>query len=208
MTKKLLALALTGVFALTGVASADLLTNGDFSLDDGVDPANALDWVETTSGGWMNREQSATWPDPADFHYALGNAGGYGATVHQDVTVADDGSSYGLSADSMLDAWWLNSGYLKLEFYDAGAVTMLGEVESTHWTQSDYDTGVPMMNYQISGQAPAGTEIVRAVLGTWGEGGTARFDNAVLEVVPEPATLSLFGVAGLALWIRRKLRVQ
>ncbi len=209
MRNKLLVIGLAAAFAMTGIASANLLSNGDFELgeNDPVDPTqpndlNPVDWTEDHSGGWSNREINGAMPD--GYSYALGNAGGYGAEASQDVAVADDGSWYKLSVDSALDAWWMNSGYLKLEFYDAGA-TLLKEEESAHWTQPGYDTGLPNTNYDLFSAAPAGTAYVTAILGSWGEGGTARFDNAVLEVVPEPATLGLLGLSGLVLYVRRRM---
>ena len=217
MNRKLLApLVLMAAFAMTGMVSANLLTNGDFTLDDGVVSHNALGWNEDNSAwpgdmnAWVNRETAANGPygDTNNFHYALGYYGGYGAIVWQDVTVADDQSWYGLSADNSLDAWWLNSGYLKIEFYDASGTTMLGSAESAHWSQPTYDVGTPWAKYSVYGQAPAGTEMVRSILGTYGEGGTARFDNADLQVVPEPATIGLVGLfGGGLLFLRRRSRI-
>lgn len=209
MKHKMLVMGLAAIFAVTGMASAqNLLSNGDFELDNGVDPLVAADWV-TWGGWWMNREVSGSWPGSVEtdnHHLAIGAEGGYGAGAHQDISVADDGSYYKLETQAMLDAWWLNSGYLKLEFYDATGTNMLGFAESAHFSQPNYDVGLPVAVYSVVGQAPAGTEIVRGILGTYGEGGTARFDYASVQVVPEPATLGLLGLSGLALWIVRRRR--
>jgi len=200
MKKVLILLAL---FAAAGIASAaNLLTNGDFALgSDGTTAPNnaALAWSQynSSSSGWNNRETSGN-PVPGDYLIAIGNAGGYGAFAWQDVA-GTAGGTYTLSADAALDNWWKNAGYLKLEFYDAGS-TMIGFAESAHFAQSGYDTGLPWAHYSITGTAPAGTVTVRSMLGTWGEGGTARFDNAVL--VPEPVTMIMLGLG--ALLIRRK----
>ncbi len=199
---KKVALVAFVVCMVAGFAQANLIINGDFSLDDGIDPTVALGWNVFHSGGWANRETSGSFPDPNDYHMAIGNAGGYGAFIWQDVAVADDGSTYTLSADAMLDPWWLNSLYIKLEFYDAGE-NLLGELESPHFSQPDYDVGLPLANYSVSGVAPAGTEIVRSMLGTYGEGGTARFDNAVL--VPEPGSVGLL-LLGSAVLVGHRAR--
>ena len=185
---------LFAILAMIGIAGAEnLLSNGDFLLgendpDDPTQPneLNPVDWTEVISGGWSNREINPAWPDPAEYHYAMGNNGGYGNIAYQDV--AGTAGTYVFSADAMLDAWWMNTLYLKLEFYDAGATTLLGELESAHFSQPGYDTGLPLANYSIEATAPAGTVTVRAILGTWGEGGTARFDNAVLEALDSTAT--------------------
>ena len=207
--KQLVFLASALCLTLGAANAQNLLVNGDFSLDDGVSSLNALGWTEynsawdTDPNAWVNREtqnitQNPPYGDTNDFHYAMGYYGGYGASVSQDVTVTDDGSTFQLTADSSLDVWWMNSGYLKIEFYDAGATTLLGEVESAHWSQPGYDTGVPWANYSVAGVAPAGTETVRAILGSYGEGGTARFDNAVL-VIPEPTTGAFLALGSLML---------
>jgi hypothetical protein len=188
-------------------AQANMLTNGDFALgSDGTTAPNnaALAWSQyNSSGGWNNRETSGN-PVPGDYLMAIGAAGGYGAFAWQDVA-GTAGTTYKLSADSSLDNWWKNAGYLKIEFYDAGGtnpVNLVGFAESAHWAQAGYDTGLPWANYSITGTAPAGTATVRAMLGTWGEGGTARFDNAVL--IPEPATMILLGLGSLAMLRRKK----
>ncbi|MCE5185579.1 MAG: PEP-CTERM sorting domain-containing protein [Planctomycetaceae bacterium] len=203
--KKVLMFA--ALLAVAGIASANMLTNGDFALGSGgtTDPDNAaLAWSQyNSSGGWNNRETAGN-PVAGDYLIAIGAAGGYGAFAWQDVAVADNGATYTLSADASLDKWWLNSGYLKIEFYDAGGtdpINMIGSAESAHFSQPGYDQGLPWANYSITGTAPAGTALVRVMLGTWGEGGTARFDNAVL--VPEPITLVLLGLGGLALRLRK-----
>ncbi|MBN2163075.1 MAG: hypothetical protein JXR25_14290 [Pontiellaceae bacterium] len=181
-------IAIFGFFtavAMTGVASnQNLLLNGDFNEDDGVVSHNAAYWNEYNSnaGGWVNRETAAngTYGSSTNVHYAMGASGSHDAYVWQDVAVPDDGSSYVLSVDSGLDAWWKNSGYLRLEFYDA-ETNWLDEV-STLWEQANYDAGVPWAAYSVTNEAPLGTVLLRVVMGSTGEGGTARFDNAVLEI--------------------------
>jgi hypothetical protein len=191
MTKKLM--ILLAVLVVTCIASADLLSNGDFALGSNgtTDPDTvALDWVVwNSSGGWNNRETGGN-PVADDYLIACGASGGYGAGTYQDVA-GKAGTSYIFSADAALDAWWLNSGYLKFEFYNADGTApedLVGEFESPHFSQPDYDQGLEWANYSIEAVAPAGTATVRVILGTYGEGGTARFDNAVLELGAPKAT--------------------
>ena len=122
--------------------------------------------------------------------------------MYQEVA-ATAGLNYQLSADSLIDAWRLSCSYLKLEFLDAGGV-VLASAESPHVDPGGYDVGTTLTRYVLTQTAPAGVVDVRASLGGYGEGGTVRYDNASLEVVPEPATLGLLGLSGLALWIVRR----
>jgi len=180
-----------------GLTHANLLSNGDFTYGVGGvtgDEMAAMDWTNWNSSptGWNNRETNANGPygDTANYHIAIGNAGGYGAGAYQDVSGAA-GKTYIFSADASLDAWWKNAGYLKLEFYDGLGTdpeNMVGFFESDHFQQPGYDTGLPWANYTIQATAPAGTAVVRAILGTWGEGGTARFDNAVLDLATKASS--------------------
>lgn len=207
--KKLMVMGLAAVFAMTSMVSAqNLLSNGDFELgynDPGdltqPNELNPTDWTEDHSGGWSNREINGQMPD--GHSYAIGNAGGWGATVYQDVA-GTAGNFYQLRADSLIDAWWLSYSYLGIDFLDAGGNVLAGSSESPHVDPGGYDVGTTLTRYSLTLLAPAGTVDVRAKLGGYGEGGTVRYDNAVLEVVPEPATLGLLGLSGLALWIVRR----
>ena len=206
--KKLMVMGLAAVFAMTGMVSAqNLLSNGDFELGEN-DPLDAtqpntlnpVDWTEDHSGGWSNREINPQMPDGNS--YAMGNAGGWGATVYQ-IVPATAGTEYQLSADTLIDAWWYSYSYLALDFLDAGGIS-LGVFESAHIDPGGYDVGTALTTDSVAAIAPAGTVEVKAALGGYGEGGTVRYDNASLEVIPEPATLGLLGLSGLALWFVRR----
>jgi len=217
--KKLL--VLPAILAMAGVAQANLLTNGDFTLDDGVDALNAADWTEYNNGGWVNREQSAngTYGDPLNFHYAIGNAGAINNGVFQNVVVPDDGATYELTVDAAMDEWWSPTGFLKIEFLDAGAA-IIGSQETLFIANGfDAAVGQPWSPRSVIAVAPAGTASINAVLGgsTDGSGtdpgnpdhygnggGTLRFDNADLSVVPEPASMALMGLGGLMVAGRRR----
>ena len=49
------AAGVVAVFAMTGITHANLLSNGDFTIE-GTDSANAADWNEIFGSGWINRE--------------------------------------------------------------------------------------------------------------------------------------------------------
>lgn len=112
---------LFAVIAVSGIAQANLLSNGDFTLEGG-DPLNAAGWTEYNNGGWVNRElnPNGTYGDPNNFHYAIGNAGAIDNGVFQNVVVPDDGATYIMTVDAAMDDWWSPTGFLKIEFLDGG----------------------------------------------------------------------------------------
>lgn len=202
------------VFSATAdtARAANLLANGDFSLGSNgtTDPdSQALGWGHAWTAGWINRETNSGGPygDPSNYHYAIGNAGAINNAIYQSVVVPDDGSSYLLTVDMGMDNWWKPDGYLRIEFKDS-ADAILSSIQ-TDILANGYDGNVnqPWANRSVSGTAPAGTASITVVLGafTTGDGGTTRWDNAVLSaVVPEPASIGLLGLTGLAL--RRRHR--
>lgn len=218
-TRLLVAIGTIAVFALGGLANANLLTNGDFALgSDGTTAPDtvAFGWDEWNGGGWNNREANAfgIGGDTNNYYKALGNSGRTDQGIFQ-VVPATEGLEYKASVDSGdPDGWWFANGDIKIDFMAADD-SILGS-SNEHWTHVAGDTPLPWANYSTTAVAPLGTTQIKVLLmnqgndpeNEWAYGGTMRFDNAVLEVVPEPATLGLFGVAGLMLWIRRKLKVQ
>lgn len=194
------------VSALAGTASASLLVNGDFSLGSTgtTDPdTQALGWSHAWSGGWISREQHAEGLDPTNYHYSMGNTGGINNAVFQSVLVPDDGATYELAADMGMAQWWKPDAFLKIEFKDA-ADAIISSVQTDIFANG-YDGNVnqPWANRSVIASAPAGTASITVVLSAVGEGGNTRWDNAVLTVVPEPASLGLLGLAGLTLGRRR-----
>jgi len=175
----------------------NLLLNGDFSLGSNgtTDPdTQALDWTHYWTAGWINREVNANGPygDASNFHYAIGNGGPIDNGVYQSVLVPDDGATYRLTVDMGMDDWWKPDGFLKIEFKDA--LDSVISFEQTVILANGYDgaVGQPWANRSVIGTAPAGTASITVVLGATGEGGTTRWDNAVLAtVVPEPASAGL-----------------
>jgi len=191
------------------------LSNGDFALgSDGTTAPDtvALDWSEWNGGGWNNREANihGIGGDTNNYYKALGNGGITDQGIWQTVP-ATAGLEYKASVDSGdTEGWWFANGEIKIDFMDA-AETVLGS-SLTHWTHVSGDTPLPWDNYSTTAVAPAGTTQIKVLLmnqgndpgNEWAYGGTMRFDNAALEVVPEPATLGLLGLSGLALWIVRR----
>ena len=210
--KKVLVLACILTLALVPLpgAQADLLLNGDFTLgeNDPLDPTqpnelNPVDWMYWNGGGWNNREESVNGITPTDPHMALGNAGGTDQGVFQ-VVPGSAGLTYQANVDSgSPDSWWKPNGELKIDFMDAGDVVLSSA--STTWTMPGFDTFLPWQNYSTLGVAPAGTTQIKVLLMNQGpEGGTMRFDNASLVVIPEPSSLVLLGLGAFLVRMFRR----
>lgn len=220
--RKILTLAsLFVVIAIpAGVANAqNLLLNGDFALnrDGGTgDDDQAQHWTHNWSAGWISREKHENGPygDPNNYHYAIGNAGAIDNSAFQNVLVPDNGAIYLLTADVAMDDWWSPTGFLRMEFLDAGS-SVLGTLEALIVANGfDGDVNQPWSLRSVTGAAPIGTESINVRIGGLTDnangnigngGGTIRFDNVSLTVVPEPSSLVVLaiGLGGLLICRRR-----
>jgi hypothetical protein len=228
MTRKLtVAVGVMAVFVLAGTASANLLTNGSLELPG--DGNTATGWTaEGVGGGWANTEQ-AGWGS-GNWHFAFGHWGAGGGGWANQTVAASAGTAYQLSVDSGADAWFLPTGRMSMIFLDASGSNVVGSATRLTVDPAVYgvndgslvelDIPHPWANYTLNAVAPAGTALVMVQFESnetsWdtyingdpnasGATGSVGFDNAVLEVVPEPATLGLLGLSGLLLWIRRRM---
>jgi hypothetical protein len=94
-----------------------------------------------------------------------------------------------------------NSAYLKVEFFDA-SMGGLGWVDATNPVTNTTPADIWFLQ-TVNATAPAGAAFVRETLifeQVGGAGGSAFFDNATLDAVPEPSTVLLFAVGGIALY--------
>lgn len=192
---------LLAAFAVTGMASANLLTNGNFN-----EPASG-EWPTGWSGwswgsGWANHENNAGVSYDGSYYLVAGAAGGGGGGFHQTVSAAA-GTEYTLSVLSGADAWWLPTGQMIMFFLnDAGdqvGVAQANTVDPAVYGEN-YDIPHPWAGYSLTAVAPEGTTQIKVELACNPGTGSVWFENAVL--VPEPLTPALLGLGGL--FMRRR----
>jgi hypothetical protein len=196
MRRRKIVVVLLAVCAMGGIASANLLSNGDFnSPDSTASPDNWILW--TYGGGWANH-QNTNIPFDGSYFMAVGGSSNAGAGLYQIVPAAA-GVNYTLTVDAGAQAWWWPHGEMKMFFLDASS-TEISHVTAVTADSGGYDIQVDWHNVSLSAVAPAGTTQVKVEFANANGQGTAWFDNAVL--VPEPVTMVLLGLGGLLL--RRK----
>ena len=174
-----------------------------------------FDWAEASGGWWYNQAYVETDNGITMSHggrvYADPTAGVGGAAIKP--SYPDDGTQPGtltvsaglfevLSVDlSMVDG---TGGEIPLFQGMLGGVEQWSITSPNNATLVTYtagDTGVVGdMTLQIDTILITGFDNGGA---TWGY----TVDNLVVDAVPEPATLGLLGLAGAALYVRRKLHI-
>ena len=194
--KRAFAVCLAAIGLTVSGAHANLLLNGDFNNPNSV--AAATNWSTWSyGGGWANHQNNTSGPlDGVDgsYYMACGGAGSAGGGVYQ-IVPGTAGAEYTLSVDAGAQAWWRPQGEMRLFFMDDASDVLSSTNPVIVNTGPGYDTGEPWANYSLSMLSPAGTTQVKVEFAMNGnDGGTVWFDNADLEVVPEPSSLAL--VAG------------
>jgi len=193
---------LLSAFCLTvGAANAqNLLLNGDFETP------QATGWTGTSwtgwnwGGGWSNHEIKNNIPgqmNGGNGTYLLNcgamNNGGGGA--NQTLSAAA-GMQYTLTVDSGADKWWLPTGWMSMIWLDGSGTTISDTTRTTVDPAvygPNFDIEHPMLNYSLTGVAPAGAVQVKVEFSANNIGGSVTFDNAILTVseVPEPSAAAL-----------------
>jgi hypothetical protein len=197
MSRKLSIIFVCTLCLVGSAAQASTLWNGDFSKG-----TNGLE-------GWWTYL-----PNPAAQSVTV--VDGSAVIYNADTTVAGDaklGQWFGdpvAGASNAVTFDWkatvvAGDGYAGLgvgvEYKDAGG-TWLKTDWMDLWDTASYTTGWETRT--LASTAPAGAASFQVIFDTWaGDGGTvtATFDN--VSMVPEPATMVLLGIGGLAA-LRRK----
>jgi len=202
-----LRLLLVVLIASAGLASANLLTNGDFETEGVGGTGDADGWFRTHTelvqrwaeagqpghGDWMMLRQDN---DP-NWHWA------------SQKVAATAGLEYAVSAEFKAVMQPGETVILRMHWLDSGG----GEIgvdnvfyDSSHGDYLDWG----WVSRSVTAFAPAGTAEVEVRVQSLsdGLGDSAIFvDNVTLDVIPEPATLGLFGlIGGGMLWVRKRSR--
>jgi len=212
--KRVFAAFLATIGLTASVAHANLLSNGDFNDPNSVAAPTA--WSTWSyGGGWANHQTNTAPSLVADgvdgtWYMACGGGSSAGGGVYQTVP-GIAGDTYKLTVDSGAQAWWLPYGEMRLFFFDAGNNQLAESVQSTVDPAvygQNYDIAHPWASFTLSAVAPVNTASVKVEFAEPNGTGTVWFDNADLEVVPEPGTLSLVvgGLAFLGYGFRRARR--
>ena len=90
--------------------------------------------------------------------------------------------------------------FLRLEAYDAGGYS-LGADQEINFTDVIVKDGLTWNYIEMSYLTPEGTDHIRAVLGA--DNGIFSVDFDAVSMTPEPISLSLLGLGGLFLCLRR-----
>lgn len=220
--RKTLKYAFAALAATALVASAEMIALADASLE------GALTGTQgTPGGGWFSFGGATTGIDVGAGFWAIGNAhdGVAGAPTNAAYTVsyndADGGNIYQTVELDANTAYRFtvaaaqcsnvnkNDAKIQVMFFDAGFGNVLAAnndivanqsgtfvdyaVDFTPTTSGNYNVGMRNRGY-VTGTGANNNE------------STLFFDNARLEVIPEPATLGLMAVfGGCVLFVRRKL---
>ena len=209
-----LAAGLSGIALAAGAASAQLLVNPGFELNDQTMETDDVVGFEEFGPTFVNQALPRTGSNSLK---AFGEGG-----VFQDFAVSpgDTAAASAFAANPEFDALGDDQiAAVNIEFFDAGG-GLLERLSTTiiDGTNSPADSGFAFG--EVSGVAPAGSATARFVLVTGaffdvdGDGGTLEgggapfFDDANFSItpIPEPAAAGLLAVAGLGLLGRRSRR--
>jgi hypothetical protein len=189
--KKLLTISIAMLIA--GIASADiavnLVNNGGFLTTDG------SSYVDTA---FVQLVWNATSPSTT-VDASLSNAGDYvlsslTTTLGYAGTWSDQALGVQTWANSVVDDANILAGYLTVRIYDTAAM-----VAGDTYLQFDLDVDGTLTEYN--------NLVASTVYNTSGLI-SGDFGSSTYTVVPEPATIGLFGLGALSAWIVRRNKIK
>jgi hypothetical protein len=189
-------------------AWADLLQNSGFETDDGTGWAqNWGHWNFSSRQNWGDAVRSGSYG--AYFEGWQTGGASFWQQVNQSVGVGEV-VNFSIYANTG-SGWDGTAAELKLEFYDAGGNSLGSQSQNILstltanrgvWTQ----VGITYTN-TLSGVASVRPDIYANWNAQGGGGMSVGWDDASLQVIPEPTVMGLVGLGGLfAVYARRKAR--
>ena len=206
---KLIAVVCLSVLLVPGVASANLLVNGDFEVSADGDYSYGWENNDATQDAWNPDNQVATTDNPQSGSRALHNYNDGGMSQTVAVTA---GQTYRLTGYAWVPAGTVANGwgsYIGVKFLRSnGTVSKKYTVDMKALTRNQYNLG-------DTGDIAAPDDAVsaRIMFGTYANDpyevpGESDYDNFNFDVaaVPEPASLLLLGsgLIGLVGFSRKK----
>lgn len=222
MKRNTLAMALAGVGLMGAMASADLITNGDFETGTGLTFETTPNWFNRGTGGQTANARG----DNLNLGDSTRNAvineqftvdGGFGAIAHSQNTghAIQEDDYFALSYDWRDASEWQDRDVVRFVHFATADNTLAGTVvwsdtldsggrtSAATWESVSQETAV--VNSAAVGQTLFVNFYGVDPLET-GPAGFARVDNITVEVIPEPGTFALLALAGGLIAFRRRIR--